>query len=278
MHRVFFIVLATFIFSASFAQDEKLKKMEAEGDSAMNKGEFAKAIKIYGKVVKSSKLKEKADYLALYKRAVCYYSISDFNHALTDLDKLIPKIPGLPQARMLRAIVYGELGQDEKKKGELEQALMAAPADPSLLKWRASIYIDDEDYSNARKDLEIAKVFADDSETEVYLGVAQYNMGSIDSAFQSLDKAIELDATYMPAYMYAGSFSIDQDKYDQAVKYLDFAGRLDPRNTTVFFYKGVALVELEKVDEGCRYLRKAFYAGMDDAAGYLKEYCFGTEE
>lgn len=278
MHKVLFIVLATFIFNVSFAQNEKLKKMEAEGDSAMNKPDFAKAIKIYSKVVKSSKLKEKADYLALYKRAVCYYSTNDFNHALEDLNNVVENIPGLPQARMLRALTYGELKQDDKKKEDLAQALMAAPADPSLLKWRASVYMEDEDYVNARKDLEVAKIFADDAETEMYLGVAQYNMGSLDSAFQSLDKSIQLDATYLPAYMYASSFSLDQDKYEKAMKYLDLAGRLDPKNTTVFFYKGIALVELEKVDEGCRYLRKAFYAGVDDASGYLKEYCFGIEE
>ena len=278
MHKVVFIVLATFIFNVSFAQNEKLKKMEIEGDTAMNKGDFAKAIKIYSKVVKGSKLKEKPDYLPLYKRAVCYYSSKDFKHALEDLNPVIEKIPGLPQARMLRALVYGELGQDDKKKEDLAQALNAAPADPSLLKWRASVYMEDEDYPDARKDLEVAKLFADDAETEMYLGLAQYNMGSVDSAFQSLDKAIQLDATYLPAYIYAGSFSLEQDKYEQAVKYLDFAGRLDPKNNTISFYKGIALVELDKVDEGCRFLRKAFYAGEDEAAGYLKEYCFGTEE
>lgn len=278
MHKIVFIVLATFLFGNAFAQNDKLKKMEAEGDSAMNQSDFAKAIKIYSKVVKTSKLKEKADYLALYKRAVCYYSTSDFHHALEDLNQVIPKIPGLPQARMLRALVYGELGQDDKKKEDLAQALNAEPANPMLLKWRASVYMEGEDYKEAKKDLEIARLFADDAEIEMYLGVAQYNLGSVDSAFQSLDKSIELDATYLPAYMYASSFLLDQDKYDQAVKYLDLAGRLDPKNTTVFFYKGIALVELEKVDEGCRFLRKAFYAGVDDAAGYLKEYCFGVEE
>jgi len=277
MPRIFVIVISLFLFGGAFAQDAKLKKMEAEGDSAMSQQDYAKAIKIYGKVIKSSKLKERADYLALYKRAVCYFSISDFNHALEDLNQVVPKLPALPQSRMLRALTYGELGQSDKKKEDLAQALLAEPANPGLLKWRASIYLEDEEYKLARKDLEVAKIFDDDAETEMYLGVAQYNGGSIDSAFQSLDKAIELDATYMPAYMYASSFSLEVERYEQAAQYLDLAGRLEPKNTTVFFYKGVALVELEKVEEGCRYLRKAFYAGVDDASGYLKEYCFGVE-
>lgn len=277
MHKVLIIVLAAFLASPAFAQSAKLKKWEVEADTAMGAQDYAKAIKIYSKIVKTSKLKEKADYGALYKRAVCYYSINDFPHALEDLNKVVPQFPQLPQARMLRAMVHGELGNKEKKLEDLEQALMADPANPNMLKWRASIYLEDEEYVLARKDLETAKLFADDAETEMYLGVAQYNAGSVDSAFQSLDKAIQLDATYMPAYLYASSFCLEEDRYEQAIKYLDLAGMLDPKNTTVYFYKGIALVELDRTDEGCVYLRKAFYGGMDDASGYLKEYCFGVE-
>lgn len=277
MPRILVIVVAAFLASPAFAQSAKLTKWEVEADTAMAQQDYAKAIKIYSKIVKTSKLKERADYGALYKRAVSYFSAGDFNHALEDLNKVIPQFPQLPQARMLRALVYEELGNREKKLEDLAQALLGDPANPNMLKWRASIYLEDEEYTLARKDLETAKLFDDDAETEMYLGVAQYNTGSVDSAFQSFDKSIELDATYLPSYLYAGSFCLEEDRYEQAIKYLDLAGMLDPKNTTVFFYKGIALVELEKTDEGCRYLRKAFYGGLDDASGYLKEYCFGVE-
>lgn len=277
MHRILVIILTLSVFSSSFAQNDKMKKAEIEGDSAMSQQDYPKAIKNYTKVIKASKLKQREDYIPLYKRAVCYYSSDDFQHALEDLNPVVKELPQLPQARMLRALVYGELGQKDKKLEDLEQALVGDPANPGLLKWRASIYLQDDEYKLAKKDLEVAKLFNDDAETEMYLGVAQYNTGGVDSAFQSIDKSIQLDATYLPAYMYGGSFSLEQDRYEEAIKYLEFAGRLDPKNTTIFFYKGIALVELEKEEEGCRYLRKAFYGGLDDAAGALKEYCFGVE-
>lgn len=277
MHRILVIVVAAFLVSPAFAQNAKLKKMEVEADTAMSQQDYAKAIKIYSKIVKTSKLKERGDYGALYKRAVSYYSIGDYNHALEDLNQVIPQFPQLPQARMLRALVYEELGNKEKKLEDLAQALNGDPANPDMLKWRASVYLEDEEYALARKDLETAKLFADDAETEMYLAVAQYNSGSIDSAFISLDKSIELDAAYLPAYLYASSFCIEEDRYEKAMQYLELAGMLDPKNSTIHFYKGIALVELEKTDEGCVYLRKAFYGGMDDASGYLKEYCFGVE-
>jgi len=277
MHRILVIVFAALVVSPAFSQNAKLKKWEVQADTAMAQQDYAKAIKLYTKVVDKSGLKERADYGALYKRAVCYYSTDDFKHAIEDLNKVVPKFPQLPQAKMLRALTYKELGEDEKKLADLKDALLGDPANPDMLKWRASVYLEDEEYALARKDLETAKIFNDDAETEMYLGVAQYNSGAIDSAFQSLDKAIQLDATYLPAYLYAGSFCLEQDRYEQAINYLDFAGRLEPKNTTVFFYKGIALVELDKTDEGCVFLRKAFYGGLDDASGYLKEHCFGVE-
>jgi superkiller protein 3 len=276
MPKVLVIVLAIFLITPAFGQS-KLEKWEVEADTAMSHQDYPKAIKIYTKIVKASKLKERGDYGIVYKRAICYYSTGDFIHALEDLDLVVPQFPQLPQVRMLRGLVHKELGNDEKKLADLKDALLGDPANPNLLKWRASIYLEDDEYVLARKDLETARVFGDDAETEMYLAVAQYNTGAIDSAFQSLDKSIELDAAYMPAYLYAGSFSLDQERYEQAIQYLDFAGRLEPKNTTVYYYKGVALVELDKADEGCRYLRKAFYGGFDDASGALKEYCFGVE-
>ncbi|QLH31908.1 MAG: hypothetical protein HWD62_05205 [Cyclobacteriaceae bacterium] len=58
------------------------------------------------------------------------------------------------------------------------------------------------------------------------------------------------------------------------MKFLDVALRLDPENLQALFYKGIALVELKREDEGCRCLNKAFYDGVDDAADYLKQYCY----
>lgn len=272
------LIVSIFLFTLeASAQDAKWKKWEVEADTAMGSQDYAKAIKLYTKVIKASKLKERGDYGAVYKRAVCYYSTGQFKLAVDDLNQVIPQFPNLPQGRMLRALSYKELGEEDKKEDDLSKALLGDPSNPDMLKWRASVYLEDENYALAKKDLETAKLFNDDPELEMYLGVAQYNTGAIDSAFASLDKAIALDATYMPAYMYAGSFSLQEENYEQAIQYLTFAGQLEPKNTSIHFYKGIALVELDKTDEGCMLLRKAFYAGMDDAAQYLKEYCYGAE-
>ena len=87
-----------------------------------------------------------------------------------------------------------------------------------------------------------------------------------------------MDATFAPAYLYGGTFALEEENFELALKYLDVALRLDPENVAALFYKGVALVELKKEKEGCSCLNEAFMAGQDDAADYLKQYCYGVDK
>jgi len=175
------------------------------------------------------------------------------------------------------AFVYRELDDNEHQLIDLEEAMRFRPGDPDLLRWRAGLYLDKGEYQLAKKDLLEVKVTQTDPETETYLALAYYNLERADSALLTLNEAIKLDATYMPAYLYAASFCLQEEEYDLALKYINIPLRLDPKNSTALFYKGVALIEKKKTDEGCSCLNKAFYLGYDDAADYLKEYCYEVE-
>lgn len=277
MSKLFTFFIFVFVAFTAAAQNEKWEKWEAEADTLSAHGNYAGAIKLYTKIIDAAGPKERAAFGALYKRAISYYSIGDYRRALTDLDKFIQSYSTFPQARMLRALVHKELGNTDQQLKDLEDALLSQPGNAALLKWRASIYIDDEQYELAKKDAVLARLLADDAETEMYLGIIYYNLGDADSAFMSMDKAIAYDATFLPPYLYAGTFGLELEQFETALKYLDLALMLDPRNTSALFYKGIALAESDRVEEGCRCLRKAFYSGMDDAADYLTEYCFGVE-
>src|SRR5436189_702852 len=262
----------------ALAQSDKWKAYEVKGDTLYNHEDFKGAIKFYNKAIDASKLKDKAVYRTIYKRAVCYYSIGEFANALKDVDAFIPKYPDVPQAKLLKAFIYRELGDDENQMVFLKEAMEGQPPSPDLLKWRGLLYLQSDDYQSAKKDLLFARVLGDDPEIETYLGLSYYNLQQKDSSFFSFDKAIELDATYMPAYLYAGSVSIDDGNFSRGLQYAELALRVDPKNKDAMFYKGIALVELQRVDEGCSCLNRAFYAGVDDAADYLKEYCFQVED
>lgn len=276
--RFLFLGITLIICSANvvLAQNPKGKALEIEADTLMNRQDFEGALKLYTKVINGNKPKNKP-IEALYKRAICYYSLGQFQNALNDLSRFIPAFPSSSQAHLLRAFVYREMGEIENQLIDLNEAINSRPTDPGLLKWRATLYIDKGDYLLGKRDiLEVIK-FQPDPEAQTYLGQAYYNLDQPDSALISLNKAIELDVNYLPAYFYAGSFCLQEDEYDLALKYINLILRLDPKNPTAEFYKGIALIEKERIDEGCKCLNRAFYSGIDDAGDYLKEYCYKVE-
>jgi tetratricopeptide (TPR) repeat protein len=278
MHRVLLILFVCAIAQSGFSQNPKWAAWETEGDTLMGQQKFKEAAKLYTKVIDASRLKDKASYRPLYKRAVAYYSDSDFQKAIKDMDRFIPEFPENYQAHVLRALAYRELGDVDNQLKDIEVALELTGGEPQIMKWRASLLMDKGEYKAAKDDLLIVKQFQDDPEVEMNLAFAYYSLDKPDSAMLAINSSIELDGTFGAAYLYGGSFSLEQENYELALKYLTVALKLDPENVTALFYKGIALVELKKEEEGCRCLSKAFMAGQDDAADYLKQYCYGIEK
>jgi tetratricopeptide (TPR) repeat protein len=278
MHRSVILFFFFIISIASFSQAPKWQEWETEADTLLRHEDFEGAIKLYNKVIEASQLKDRADYRALYKRGVAYYSMGDFQNAIKDMDRFIPEFQESYQARVLRALCYREAGETDKQLEDVEKALELSGGDVQLLRWRASILVELEKFEVALPDLKLIRQVQDDAEVEMNLGIAYYSTGYPDSAFISINKAIELEATFFPAYMYGASFALQDSNYDLALKYLNIALMLDSENTTALFYKGVALMELDQEDKACSCLQKAFYLGYDDAADYLKQYCFGVED
>lgn len=256
------------------AQNPKWVAWETEADTLMSHEDFKAAIKLYSKIIDDSKLKDRTTYRPLYKRAVAYYSSGDFQKAIQDMGRFIPEFPESYQARILRALAYRELGDVDSQLIDIEAALELTGGDPQIMKWRAGLLMEKNEYQLAKHDLLLLRQVQDDPEVEMNLAFAYYSLQHTDSALVAINKSIELDATFAPAYLYGGSFSLEEEQYDLALKYLDVALRLEPENTTALFYRGIALVELKREEEGCRCLNRAFYAGEDDAADYLKQYCY----
>jgi tetratricopeptide (TPR) repeat protein len=279
MHRVFLsIFLLSLVSLLGFSQNPKWTAWETQADTLMSRQDFKGAIKLYSKVISASKLKEKTSYRPLYKRAVAYYSAGDFNNAIADMNRFIPEFPENYQAHILRALSYRELDDLDNQLIDVEAALKLTGGEPQILKWRAGLLMEKNEYKQAKEDLLIVRQLQDDPEVEMNLAFSYYSLENPDSAMIAINKSIELDATFAPAYLYGGSFSLEEENYELALKYLDIALKLDPDNVTAQFYKGIALVELKKETEGCRCLTKAFMAGQDDAGDYLKQYCYGTEK
>ncbi|MBX2957877.1 MAG: hypothetical protein KF846_17050 [Cyclobacteriaceae bacterium] len=269
-----------FLFSVGlFAQTKpsKVQVAEALGDTLFNREDFVGALKQYNKVAKATKLKTVQQRQILYKRAVCLFYLGEFEQALADLKVFIPENQSLPRARILRAFIYRELGELQLQLDDLNQLLEWDAMNIDLLKWRAGLLVEMGENEQALVELKAMKQWATDEEVELYTGLAYYGLEKPDSALYHFDQSILTNGGYLPAYQYAGSVCLEQGAFELALTYINLALRLDGQNLELLFYKGVALVELDRKEEGCRLLNKAFYKGIDDAGGYLEEYCFPKE-
>ena len=92
------------------------------------------------------------------------------------------------------------------------------------------------------------------------------------------DSALALNGGYAPAYMYMTSLCLEQEAFELALTYVDLGLRLEPGNQQLLFYKGIALAESDQLEEGCRVLANVFYAGLDQAGDYLKQYCYSMKD
>ena len=277
------VVISLLLFVCSWSVSAQLssakwKVVESEGDTLLNQQDYPGALKKYNQAIEISKLKDTESKRMLYKRAICFYSTNEFQKALEDLNAFIPEYPSFPRARYLRAFVNRELGNTQAQLDDINELLALDPVNPDLLKFKTSIYLESERYQEAKAELLRLQKFDNSEEIETQLGFIYYNLSDPDSAFLHFDAALARNAGYTPAYTYMTSLCLEQEAYEMALTYVDLGLRLEPDNQQLLFYKGIALAESNKLEAGCSLLSKVFYAGLDQAGDYLKQYCYSSKD
>ncbi len=248
--------------------------LEIQADTLLDRQDFEGALKLYSKIVKKSKFKSDDEFSILYKRAYCYYTLKRFDEALVDLNRYLKKIPN-EQAKILRLYVNQGLGDNDALLVDLNTLITERPESAELLRWRLSVRMESEEYKEAQQDIRKLLSIQDDPDLKGYLGLTYYYLENPDSALIIFDQIIEQDPSNIQTYLYAGSILLEEEAYDASLNYINKGLKLEPTNATLLYYKGAALVEKEDFAEGCRCLNKAFTNGIDDAGGYLQDYCYG---
>src|SRR6478736_3039898 len=164
LKKFFFIICCLALVNLALAQSDKLKKLEAEGDTLLNRQDYTGALKVYAKILKASKEKDQFYYSIVYKSAVSNYSIGHLDQALIQVEEFIPAYPNVPQARLLKAFIYRDKGDADKQLIALEEAMKRQPGNPELMKWRAMLYIDKEKFDSAKIDLKYLQSVQNDPE------------------------------------------------------------------------------------------------------------------
>jgi tetratricopeptide (TPR) repeat protein len=267
------IGLIIIMLMSSFFSFAQQSQQEIEADTLVGRQEYAEALAIYNKLIEKSQLKTEEDYQLYFKRAICHYGLQNFDAALNDVNIVIEKYPQ-PQAKLVRAYINQALEDYEAQLADLNELIVLNPDNPEMIQWRASVLMESGKYDEAQKDIRKLIAYESTPQIKSLLGLTYYYQSNPDSALIIFDEVIKENPDFIQTYLYATSLCLDEEAHELALQYINKGLALDPANPTLIFYKGIALVETDQEKEGCRCLTKAFNAGIDDVADYLKEYCY----
>lgn len=277
--------LPAFLFIAFAAlplqaqQVYKWSKTETLADTLLNRRQVFEALKLYNRVIRAQEKEKFTGQTAVrFKRAICYYYLGAFNQALADLNVFISQNPDIMQGKLIRAYVYRELDKYDEQLADLNALIGTDSYNIDLRKWRAGLLLEMNRAEDALNDLMAIRQFYNDEEIELNLGLAWYYLGDPDEALAHFNEAIFINGGYSPAYRYAATLLIEQGQHKRALEYINLALLLDPDDLNLVFSKGIALAETGHTNLACSYLNKAFYGGIEEAAGYLEHYCYSGGE
>jgi len=281
MWRLCFVVLCLILSAESFlfSQSVKAKNWASKADTLFSQEKFQDASELLSRAIKSTKLRNDQTVTWFYKRSLCYFYLQEYNKALNDLEVVSAQSSKFPSINLIKAFIYKALGDQAQELSHLEKAIdsLSMPS-PEINRWYGILLFKNEEFAKAKNILsELAKV-RDDAEIEMYIGVCFQQQSQYDSAIISFNKSIGMDAINSQAFIFAGQIFLEKGVYNMAIKYFNLALRIDPTVKEAIFLKGIAFVELKNLDYGCQLLNRAFYSGYDEAADYLKEYCFHIDE
>ncbi|MCX7637764.1 MAG: tetratricopeptide repeat protein [Cyclobacteriaceae bacterium] len=273
------ILAACLRLMAQPAVSYKWTKTEIQADTLLNRQQVYDAMKLYNKVIRMQKKEKfKGQSGVRFKRALCYYYLTEFNKAISDLNIFIEQNPENLRAKLMRAYVYRELDRGEEQLSDINAVLQADPYNTDLLKWRAGLLLEMNRAEEALNALQNLQQFYNDEEVELNLGLAYYYLEQPDEALEHFNRAIFINGGYFPAYRYAALLCMEQEAYPRALEYIELALRLVPDDLNLILSKGISLLETGNPDTGCSFINKAFYAGMEEAAYYLEHYCYSVDD
>jgi len=174
-------------------------------------------------------------------RALAYFEIRDFDHAIADLSRLVELQPKEPRVHYNRGTTYFRKGDFDRAIADYDQAL-------ELDRGYGAAYLCRGDAYRAKGDLDAAvldyneAIQLDPKYKGAFLerGQAYSAKGDLDRAIADYDQAIQLDRNFKMAYLRRGSAYRAKGDTDRAIADFDDGIRLDPKYPRAYRARGVA--------------------------------------
>jgi tetratricopeptide (TPR) repeat protein len=177
--------------------------------------------------------------------AVRLYMAGSSTEAVTELEDLIRRRPGMKEAHMQLALYHSELGHPERAAAVLRQALQLGVGDVEVIA-HCGLYLHEAGDSAAAAELLRTAVAADPSYADAhnFLGVVLAARGQADAAQAQFEAVLALDPNDGEALLNLGSLSLSQARARRAIEYFDRALDQDPSLANAYNGKGVAWIQL----------------------------------
>jgi len=250
----------------------------------MSQGELESALRI----LKEAEGLILADYekieILFYNLGRCNFLREEYPEAISYFKKALGEFPDFGQARYHLALTYHRLGQDEKA---FLNALMAVrifeqnqdratslQAKQFLRDIQDSHNIDQIALANtlfkdaraalADQDLDGAITLIEESlflnpKADVYYQLAHIHLRkkAFHNAIVYLNKVIEIDPSFLDAYLELNRTYRKVEKYEQAVEIMELASTVKGENPQVYYHMALAYIEDHQFNTARRYLAKA---------------------
>jgi cellulose synthase operon protein C len=280
-------VFLAVIFLSSCSRDPNVRKQKfvAQGDAFFKDGKYPEAQISYSRALQID-----SRYVdALYKSALCYEHLGNWNGAFQVLRRAVDLAPDNMDAQFHLGKIYLGAGHPQDAK---EHALLILRSNPKNIDAAILLSSSDGALGNQKEALSEARdaVSIDPNHSSAYLNLAllQQKWGAYSEAEASYQKAQATDPNSVEPHMYLGGFYESQKRLDDARKQFEAAIQSAPKNpaprtalATLYFVQGQidqaekvladAKAQMPDVPDGYRMLGD-FYIARNESQKALAEF------
>jgi len=212
---------------------------------------------------------------ARLNRALAHHRAGDPQRAIDDLSEAIRLAPDYARAWGHRGVIRYQLGQNQAALEDLDRAIRLRPT-PDLLTNRGAVRLAVGNAAGAIVDLSRAL----QQNPGMFLawanrGLARSELGQYAQALADFDVALRLSPDYLPARYGRAVALRGLGEHDRALEDLDALAAAAAQDAQIRLTRGETLLELGRRAAGCAELRTAAQLGAHEAIALLSEHCQG---
>lgn len=206
-------------------------------------------------------------WVSHYYRGICYKKTGDFEHAITEFNKVIKLNPKTAEAHIELGEIYIISPFGKSAEDEFEAAIRKNPALPQGYYGKAHTALLQNNPNKAKRFYEKCNE-VDAHFAEAYLMLAIMEMSSQEGNDQKtvtlLDQSIQADPSFTQGYFWRGFYYLRNQALQKCLADWDKVVQLNPTNTFFMRMRGFLYIELNDYSKAFVDLKNAFKAQSED--------------